>query len=260
MRKARHIRMISPVVPSGDWSPESTYLETLKPLERDGLKLSSVFLDRGPQSIEYRVEEAMLVPDLVDKALAAERQGVDGLVIDCMADPGVDVLRECVAIPVLGPGRLSMQMATLLGRRFSILVELDVVARLFEEEVQRYGLSRSFASSRVIDIPVLEIDTDIERTTALLVDAGELAVRQDHADVLVLGCTRFSPMADALTAGLKARGLPVQVLNPNALAINMMVALLDSGLSHSKIAYPYPAGKKIVGFGELDFDPARSGI
>jgi len=250
--------MISPVVPSGDWSPESTYAETLKPLERDGLKLSSVFLDRGPQSIEYRVEEAMLVPDLVDKALAAQRQGVDGLVIDCMADPGVDVLRECVAIPVLGPGRLSMQVATLLGRRFSILVELDVVARLFEEEVQRYGLGRSFASCRVIDIPVLEIDTDIERTTALLVDAGELAVRQDHADVLVLGCTRFSPMADALKAGLKARGLPVQVLNPNALAINIMVALLDSGLSHSKIAYPYPAGKKIVGFGELDFDPMQS--
>lgn len=260
MRKARHIRMISPVVPSGDWSPESTYAETLKPLERDGLELSSVFLDRGPQSIEYRIEEAMLVPDLIVKALEAERQGVDGLVIDCMADPGVDAVRECVAIPVLGPGRLSMQVATLLGRRFSILVELDAVARLFEEEVQRYGVGRSFASCRVIDIPVLEIDADIERTTALLVDAGELAVRQDHADVLVLGCTRFSPMADALTAGLKARGLPVQVLNPNTLAINMMVALLDSNLSHSKIAYPYPTGKKIIGFGTLDFDPAQSGI
>ena len=256
MPKARHIRMISPVVPSGGWSPESTYAETLKPLERDGLKLSSVFLDRGPQSIEYRVEEAMLVPDLLVKALEAERQGVDGLVIDCMADPGVDVLRECVAIPVLGPGRLSMQVATLLGRRFSILVELDVVARLFEEEVRRYGLGESFASCRVIDIPVLEIDTDIERTTALLVDAGERAARRDHADVLVLGCTRFSPMADALQAGLNTRGLPVQVINPNALAVNMMVALLDSGLSHSKVAYPYPSGKRIIGFGKLDFDPA----
>ncbi len=259
MRKTRHIRMISPVVPSAGWSPESTYLETLKPLERDGLKLSSVFLDRGPQSIEYRLEEAMLVPDLIDKAMAAERQGVDGLVIDCMADPGVDALRECVAIPVLGPGRLSMQVAALLGRRFSILVELDVVARLFEEEVRRYGLCRSFASCRVIDIPVLELDTDVERTTASLVGVGELAVRQDHADVLVLGCTRFSPMADALTARLQARGLPVQVLNPNALAVNMMVALLDSGVSHSKIAYPYPSGKKIIGFGVPDFDPASSG-
>ena len=188
---------------------QGSYAETLKPLEREGLKLSSVFLDRGPQSIEYRTEEAMLVPDLVHKALEAERAGVDGLVIDCMADPGVDVVRECVAIPVLGPGRLSMQVATLLGRRFSILVELDMVARLFEEEVQRYGVSQSFASCRNIDIPVLEIDTDTERTTALLVDAGERAVREDHADLLVLGCTRFSPLADALTAGLGARGLPV---------------------------------------------------
>ena len=253
MSKTKHIRMISPVVQSGDWSPESTYAETLKPLEREGLKLSSVFLDRGPQSIEYRLEEAMLVPDLVHKALEAERAGVDGLVIDCMADPGVDVVRECVAIPVLGPGRLSMQVATLLGRRFSILVELDMVARLFEEEVQRYGVSQSFASCRNIDIPVLEIDTDTERTTALLVDAGERAVREDHADLLVLGCTRFSPLADALTAGLGARGLPVQVINPITLAVNMLVALLDSGLSHSKIAYPCPSGKSIVGFGNLDF-------
>ncbi len=253
MRKTKHIRMISPVVRSGNWSPESTYAETLKPLERDGLKLSSAFLDRGPQSIEYRTEEAMLVPDLVIRALEAEREGVDGLVIDCMADPGVDVVRECVAVPVLGPGRLSMQVATLLGRRFSILVELDVVARLFEEEVRRYGVSESFASCRNIDIPVLEIDTDVERTTALLVDAGELAVREDDADVLVLGCTRFSSMADALRAGLEARGLPVQVINPITLAINTMVALLDSGLSHSKVAYPYPAGKNIIGFGKLDF-------
>ena len=153
-----------------------------------------------------------------------------------------------------------MQVATLLGRRFSILVELDAVARLFEEEARRYGVGRSFASCRVIDIPVLEIDTDVERTTALLVEAGELAVRRDHADVLVLGCTRFSPMADALTAGLKARGLPVQVLNPNTLAVNMMVALLDSDLSHSKVAYPYPSGKKIIGFGKLDFDPAQSEV
>ncbi len=256
----KHIRMISPVVQSGDWSPENTYAETLQPLEHDGLKLSSVFLDRGPQSIEYRMEEAMLVPDLVTKALAAEREGVDGLIVDCMADPGVDVVRECVSIPVLGPGRLSMQVATLLGRRFSILVELDVVARLFEEEVKRYGLSQSFASCRVIDIPVLEIDTDVERTTALLVDAGELAVRDDYADVLVLGCTRFSSMTDALMAGLRERGLPVQVINPNTLVINMMIALLASELSHSKIAYPYPSGKKIVGFDMADFDQGKTAI
>ena len=258
MGKTKHIRMISPVVPSGDWSSESTYAETLQPLERDGLRLSSVFLERGPQSIEYRTEEAMLVPDLVNKAMQAERDGVNGLVIDCMADPGVDVVRECVGIPVLGPGRLSMQVATLLGRRFSILVELDMVGRLFEEEVRRYGVSENFASWRNIDIPVLEIDTDPERTTALLIDAGELAVREDHADLLVLGCTRFSPLADALAAGLAARGLPVQVINPNTLAINMMVALLDSGLSHSKIAYPYPSGKNIIGFGDLDIGRAKT--
>ena len=253
MGRNLHIRMISPVVPSGDWSPESTYAETLQPLERPGLTLSSAFLERGPQSIEYRTEEALLVPGLIAKALEAERGGVDGLVIDCMADPGVDVVRECIAIPVIGPGRLSMQVATLLGRRFSILVELEMVGRLFEEEVSGYGLGDSFASWRNIDIPVLEIDTDVERTTALLVQAGELAVRDDHADVLVLGCTRFSPMADQLKARLAARGLPVEVINPNRLAINVLTALLDSGLAHSKVAYPYPSGKHIVGFGNLDF-------
>ena len=102
MGEKRHIRMISPVLQSGDWTPENTYEETLRPMEHERLKLSSVFLDRGPHSIEYRMEEAMLVPDLVTKAVEAEREGVDGLVVDCMADPGVDVLRECVSIPVVG--------------------------------------------------------------------------------------------------------------------------------------------------------------
>ncbi len=254
MSEKRHIRMISPVLQSGDWTPENTYEETLRPMEHERLKLSSVFLDRGPHSIEYRMEEAMLVPDLVTKAVEAEREGVDGLVVDCMADPGVDVLRECVSIPVVGPGRLSMQTAMLLGRRFSILVELDIVGRLFEEEVKRYGVSEGFASCRSIDIPVLEIDSDRERTTALLTEAGELAVREDHADVLVLGCTRFSEMTDELTRRLGERGIPVPVINPNLLVVHSLYALLESKLSHSKVAFPYPSGKKILGFDMPDFD------
>ena len=244
----KHIRMISPVVPSGDWSPETTYEEFLKHHERPGLKLSSAFLDKGPQSIEYRLEEAMLVPDLVVKAVEAEREGIDGLIIDCMADPGVDVVRECVSIPVIGPGRLSMQTATLLGRRFSILVELDIVGRLFEEEVRRYGLAESFASCRSIDIPVLEIDTAPAHTTALLTEAAERAIREDGADVLVLGCTRFSPLTDALQNNLKSAGLAAPVINPNLLALNILVALIETGLSHSKVAYPVAEGKTIVGF------------
>lgn len=243
-----HIHWISPVVASGDWTPESTYEETLRPLERPGLTFTNTFLDRGPYSIEYRVEEAFLVPDLLKKALEAEKAGVDGIAIDCMADPGVDVLRECLSIPVIGPGRLSMQMATFLGRRFSILTELDIVSRLFEEEVKRYGLEHAFASCRSIDIPVLEIDADLELTTEKLLEVAEAAVYRDHADVLVLGCTRFAVVQQRLEARLRERGCPVQVINPNTLAVNVLVALIESGLSQSKVAYPFPEGKSLAGF------------
>src|SRR6056297_3036137 len=57
----------------------------------------------------------------LEAGLEAEAEGYDAVCIDTMSDSGLAALRSELAIPVIGPGRASVLMAMMLGRRFSYL-------------------------------------------------------------------------------------------------------------------------------------------
>ena len=58
----------------------------------------------GPGSIESAYDAALVVPELLRAAPAAERDGFDAMIVGCFSDPGLDALRETVDMPVIGPG------------------------------------------------------------------------------------------------------------------------------------------------------------
>ncbi len=148
-----HIRILVPVVPSDALPGPDEVLEIYAPLHRPDLMISCRMIENGPKSIEGRKEEAEAVSGLITLAVEAEADGADGLVIDCMGDPGVEVLREIASIPVLGPARTSMTVAANIGHRFSILTVLERSRPLVEEQVERAGLAGRLASVRVVDLP-----------------------------------------------------------------------------------------------------------
>ena len=85
---------------------------------RPDIRVSCEFIDRGPRAIETRVEAAIAAANMIPKAIEAEKGGAEAIVIDCFGDPGLEVLRECVSIPVVGPGATAMRIAwsrTLVG-------------------------------------------------------------------------------------------------------------------------------------------------
>ena len=243
----KHVRIIAPLVVTDEpiWNQ---YLESVRLFEREDLKVTAICLDAGPKSIANRVDEALLLPNLIDKANASADDGVDAILVDCMADPGIGALRECLSIPVIGPAEISMQVATLLGHRFSILTEPNTVPHLFDEQVRHCGLDHRFASCRALE-GISEFDANREQVLEALLIAAENAVYRDAADVLIVGCTRYSMFAEALKSLLLERQVDVPVINPSHLAINMLASLLVIGLSHSKIAYPYPVGTTTVNQG-----------
>ena len=206
---------------------------------REDLTLSIGFPDRGPElgGHESRTALILAVPELIKNAIKAEKEGVDGIMIDCMADPGVEVLREIVSIPVLGPGHASMYAAALLGRRFSLLVTTDMSARYFLDHVHKAGLDSRHASCQAVDISPEEIDADPGRTVELLVEAAREAIVEARADTLILGCTAFVSHFENIREKLKAMKLSVPLIDPFAVTINLLVALIDAGLTQSRIAY-----------------------
>ena len=241
----KHIRIIG-AFPGAEERSENLLQQTNRDYGREGLTFSVASPDSGPEleTTESMTTLSRAVPELINNAVKAEKEGVDGILVNCMADPGVAEMRESVSIPVLGPGHTSMHVAALLGRRFSLLVTSDFSARYFREQVHKEGLASRLASCEVVGIPPAEIGMDRSRSAALLVEAARKAIVEAQADTLVISCTGFAFLAEDLREKLTSMELPAPLLDPLAVTINMLATLIDAGLTQSRIAYPDTGASK----------------
>lgn len=241
-----HIRVITPVVSEGIRT-----LDDIRAMESAELKVSHSLIEFGPASIECEFDEALSVPGLLAKSIEAEREGVDAVVIDCMGDPGLKAAREVLSIPVLGPAETSMHIAAMLGRSFSIVTVLESVRPMLDNLAKIYGVHEKLASIRVVNVPVLAIGHDQSKLRAELAEQAQLALDQDGADVIVLGCTGFFGCSEAIARSLAARGVSTPVIDPIPASVFTAAALVRAGLTHSKRTYAVPPKKLIKGFPQL---------
>jgi allantoin racemase len=245
LHKRARIRVVIPVVGEHWVAPvQEAYARAGRP----GTEISAVAIDRGPASIESVRDEALAIPAVLSRVQAAEAEGMDAVVLDCMADPGLDPARELASIPVVGPAQTAMHLAAMLAHRFSVITVLEQGIPRVHRQILRYGLTGKVASVRAINIPVLEMGKDRERVIRAIVEESVKAVREDGAHIIVPGCTEMIGMAPIVQKGLAERGCEVPVIDPPAMAVKLAEGLVDMGLSHSKRTYPRPPDKEIVGY------------
>ncbi|MCA0378819.1 MAG: aspartate/glutamate racemase family protein [Actinobacteria bacterium] len=233
--RQRRVRVINPTT-TAEWNEET--LQAYQAFAEPGTELSVVHLAGGTPSVEYRRDIALIVPFIVLAAIDAERDGCDGVIVDCMADPGVAAAREAVSIPVVGPAESSMRLAAVLGHRFSVLTVAQHLREIMRERARAYGLGERLASVRSLDIPVLELDDDPARTFAAETKLAALSVLDDEADVIVPGCTGLAGEAARIREALLEQGIDVAVIDPPAAAMRQMEDILAQGLSTSRLSYP----------------------
>lgn len=197
-------------------------------------------IEQGPSSIESAWEEYLSVPATVEKAVQAEKDGYAGMILGCFGDPGLDALREMIEIPVVGPGEASLHVASMLGYRFSIVTVMESVVPSLERLVRVSGLDKKLASVRAVDIPVLELGQDTEKTTSRVIEEALKAKVKDRADTVILGCMSmaFMRISDEMQESL---GIPV--VNPAWVSLKILEGLVCCRLSHSKKAFPFPPKK-----------------
>jgi len=243
-RKAR-IRVIIPVVGEHWVAPVQ---EAYGHAGRPGTEISAVAIDRGPASIESVRDEALAIPGVLSRVQAAEAEGMDAVVLDCMADPGLDPARELASIPIVGPAQAAIHLAAMLAHRFSVITVLEQGILGVHRQILRYGLAGKVASVRAINIPVLEMGKARERVIQAVIEQSARAVREDGAHSIVPGCTEMIGMAPMVQKSLAERGCEVPVIDPPAVAVKLAEGLVDMGLAHSKRTYPLPPAKEIVGY------------
>ncbi|MCD6263200.1 aspartate/glutamate racemase family protein [Candidatus Bathyarchaeota archaeon] len=209
------------------------------------ISLDATTLDRGTASIEGSYDEALNLPHILEKVREAEQKRYDAIVIDCFGDPGLYAARELVEIPVLGANESSCHLAARLAPRFSIINILPETEYLVRELIVRHGLLQHLASVVTVNIPVLDLEKDPEKSISKITQAAEKAVREDGASAVVLGCTGMSSLVEGVRSGLRARGINVPVIEPLRAAVYDAISWILMGVSHSKEAYR-PPRKKLI--------------
>lgn len=208
-----------------------------------GTAITAVDPGEGPVSVEGYVDEAYSVPGLLNEIRRGERDGVDGHIIACFDDSGLDAARSLAIAPVIGIGEAAFHMASLIVGRFSVVTTLSRSIPAIEHNLVRYGLASRCARVRALEVPVLGLEDAASDAVSKISDEIERAKDQDRAEAIVLGCAGMAELTRMLSA---RHGLPV--LDGVACAVRLAEGLVALDLKTSKIGgYAAPLAKEYRG-------------
>jgi allantoin racemase len=192
-----------------------------------GTEITIVAPSQCPPSTESEADEVFAAPQILSEVLKAEEEGFDAVTVDCTLEPGLKAAKQASRIPVVGAGEAAFSIALMLGERFSVIMPTLESLGPMVSKIRQMGLWQRVASVRPIDIHVLDLD-DHEQTLAAVTEKAWIAINEDGADVIVLGCTVMGPIAIAL-----ANRLGAPVVEPGTAALKLAEAFAARGWSSS---------------------------
>lgn len=233
------IRVINP---NTTWSMTRLIGECAAAVAPAGVTVEAVSPAMGPASIESHYDEALAVPGILAEIARGEAEGVDGYVIACFGDPGLEAARELARGPVVGIAEAGMRAATYLGRSFSIVTTLSRTRGRAWDLASTYGVERACRGVHACEIPVLELETSPDARERITQACRE-ALALDESDVVVLGCAGMADLCAHISAEI---GAPV--VDGVAAAVVAVEGLVRLGLRTSKIhEYATPPAKPYTG-------------
>lgn len=207
-----------------------------------GVFVEAVSPSMGPPSIESHYDEALAVPGILSEVARGEVDGVDGYVIACFGDPGLEAARELAGGPVVGIAEAAMRTAMYLGRSFSVVTTLGRTRGRAWDLAETYGVSTACRGVHACEIPVLELETSPDARERITQACRE-ALALDESDVVVLGC---AGMADLCAHVSEVVGAPV--VDGVAAATVAVQGLVTMGLRTSAVGeFSRPAPKTYEG-------------
>ena len=216
--------------PNSDTAMEAKILRSAQSVVAAGTEVHCRSTASAPLFIENYLDELLAGPGMVQLLKDSEAE-FDAFIVACHSDVNIEVLREQTAKPVIGIGEASIKLATMLGHKFSVIQTTDHSVPMKEEVVRRYGALEQCASVRAV------VEDDSLTSEEQIAQAATLALSEDNAEVLVLGCAGYAGLAGRLSSEL---GVPV--LDGVACAVKLAEAFLACGLTTSKRRKYRPVG------------------
>lgn len=158
-------------------------------------------------------------------ALANHVDGTDAVLLACFGDPGLLALKELSPVPVVGMAEASCHLACTLGRQFAIVTGGERWPAMLEEFVASLGLARRLAGIRALAPSADVLSRNLDLAIEQLAEACAIAVREDGAEIVVLGGAALAGLAGRVGAELD---VPVICSLDAGLQATLAVAALRS--------------------------------
>ena len=187
-------------------------------------EVKTVPTPNAPEYIDYYTDQAIAAPGMMQIVKENEAE-YDAFIVACHCDPNLDLLKQITDKPVVGIGEASMKLATMLGHSFSVVSAGKHSIPNKRALIHKYGLDNDCASVRGP-----KDDFDDPTVEGPYLNAAQIAMEEDLAEVIVLGCAGFAGMSEKMSAEL---GGPV--LDGVVSALIIATGLVKAGYTTSKI-------------------------
>ena len=239
MKYQRLIMRIQVINPNTSLEMTQSIVESARNVAAESTEILAVSPTQGVASIEGHYDEAIASFHLLDLIKQGQAQQVDGHIIACFGDPGLDAARELTDAPVIGIAEAAFHMATLIATKFSIVTTLKRTKIIAEHLLHQYGYTHKCEKIHCIDLPVLDLETNETETYEKLLQMCLFAKQNDGIGAIVLGCGGMSKHVDQISQELK-----IPVIDGVTAAVKLIEALHGLGLRTSKWGdYDYPTQK-----------------
>lgn len=185
-----------------------------------GTELVGSTAPRGVPYISCRAEAQVAGAVLLETLVERESE-FDAAIVAAFGDPGLGGAREILDIPVVGYAEAAMVTALMLGRRFAVVTFAQAMEAWYTETIETYGLTGRAARVRCADRGFSDLAAVQDEMEDYLVALALSAVREDGADVIVLG---GAPLAGL--AGRVKHRIPVPCVDAMVAAVKQAEALV----------------------------------
>src|SRR6478752_9890593 len=197
----------------------------------------------GADSVEGNYE-SYLAAVAVMETVRRYPEPFDAVIQAGYGEHGREGLQELLDVPVVDITEAAASTAMFLGHKYSVVTTLDRAVPLIEDRLKLAGLDARCASVRASGLAVLELEEEPERAVEAIISQALLAVREDKAEVIVLGCGGMAGLDEQIR---QRAGVPV--VDGVASAVTIAESLVRMQLSTSKVrTYATPRTKTVIGW------------
>ncbi len=178
----------------------------------------------APRFLETYEDEVRSGPDML-QILRENEAEYDAFVIACHSDTNLNAAREVTAKSVIGIGEASMKLASFLGHNFAVVTthQHSIPGKLLQ--TRAYHLQ-----DLMVTIRAPEEGEEGWSDADLFMELSRRAVKEDAAEVIVLGCAGMAGMDRKIQEAL---GVPV--LDGVVCALILASGFAQYGVGTSKV-------------------------